>query len=129
MHGNQRFFYCKHCGNLVGMLHSSGVPIICCGEPMTELQANTQEASLEKHVPDVKVEGRRVQVQVGSIPHPMGAEHHIAWVYMQTNKGGQRHMLTLDKEPVTEFALDDGEEPVAVYAYCNLHSLWKKSLE
>ncbi|MEG3041808.1 MAG: desulfoferrodoxin, partial [Clostridium sp.] len=31
----QKFFVCKHCGNMVGMIHSSGVPMICCGEKMT----------------------------------------------------------------------------------------------
>lgn len=127
-HGDQRFFYCKHCGNLIGMIHSAGVPVVCCGEPMTELHANTSDAAQEKHVPEVIVENGRVKVQVGSTPHPMVQEHHIAWVYLQTSKGGQRKMMTLNADPKMEFAVTEDEEPVAVYAYCNLHSLWKKEL-
>ena len=50
-----KFFVCRHCGNMVGMIHSSGVPMICCGEKMTALTANTVDASQEKHVPVIAV--------------------------------------------------------------------------
>lgn len=123
-----KFYRCKHCGNLVGMIHASGVPIICCGEPMELIQANSVEASLEKHIPAVEVEGDRVNVKVGSLPHPMLSEHHIAWVYLQTEKGGQRKCLEVGAAPETCFALSCGDKPVAVYAYCNLHGLWVKQL-
>lgn len=127
-HGDMHFFYCKHCGNLIGVIHHSGVPIICCGEPMTALNANTADAAQEKHVPAVTVEGSRVSVSVGSMPHPMADEHHISWVYLQTDRGGQRKMLTIGGDPKVEFAITQDEHPVAAYAYCNLHSLWKKDL-
>ena len=44
-----KFYVCKHCGNLVGIINNSGVPMICCGEPMSELVANTEDAAVEKH--------------------------------------------------------------------------------
>ena len=77
---NVKFFICRHCGNQVEMIHDAGVPVICCGEPMEELKANTVDASLEKHVPAVTVEGDTVKVQVGSAVHPMLEEHHIEWI-------------------------------------------------
>ena len=120
-----KFYVCKHCGNLVGMIHASDVPMICCGEPMTELVPNTTDASQEKHVPVVSVSGSTVTVKVGSAPHPMLAEHHIAWIYLLTEKGGQRKCLPLSGEPAAVFALAEGDKVLSAYAYCNLHGLWK----
>ena len=113
-----RFFICKHCGNLVGMINCSGVPIICCGEPMTELIPGSVDASLEKHVPVITVDGNTVTVEVGSVAHPMTEEHYIEWIYLETTNGGQ---------PKATFALTDGA-PVSAYAYCNLHGLWRKTV-
>ena len=121
-------FICKHCGNLAGLIVKSGVPMVCCGDKMTELVPNTVEASTEKHLPDVKVSGDTVSVQVGSVPHPMEAEHYIGFIYLQTEKGGQRKSLKAGDEPKAEFAVKD-DKPVAVYAYCNLHGLWKTEIK
>lgn len=122
-----RFFICNHCKNLVGMIHSSGVPIICCGEPMTELVPNTTEAATEKHLPVVAVNGNEVSVTVGSVLHPMLPEHHIEWIYLETEKGGQRKNLDPAGSPSAVFSVD-GDKPIAVYAYCNLHGLWMTKL-
>jgi superoxide reductase len=124
---NQKFYICKHCGNLIGMLHDGGVPMICCGEPMSELVANTVDASKEKHVPEVTVSGNNVEVKIGSAPHPMTEEHSIQWVYLQTQKGGQRKCLKPSDEPKATFAVTD-DKPEAVFAYCNLHGLWKTEI-
>ena len=124
----QKFYICKHCGNIVGMIRDSGVVPVCCGEPMSELKANSTDAALEKHVPDVRVEGDKVYVQVGSTPHPMKEEHYIQWVYLKTEQGGQRKCLAPDTEPKAVFSLADGDKPVAVYEFCNLHGLWVKEL-
>ena len=87
-------------------------------------RSGTVEASREKHIPVVSVDGSIVNVTVGSVEHPMLDEHSILWVYLETDKGGQRKCLDIGKAPVVTFALSD-EKPVAVYAYCNLHGLWK----
>ena len=122
-----KFYICEHCGNIVGMIHNSGVPMMCCGQKMTKLEAGVVEASHEKHIPVVTVEGNTVRVNVGSVTHPMSEEHHIAWIYLQTNRGGQRKCLAVTGAPEVTFALAD-ETPVAVYAYCNLHGLWKAEI-
>ena len=122
-----RFFVCEHCGNLIGMIHDAGVPMMCCGQKMTKLEPGTVEASVEKHLPVVEVTADAVKVTVGSVLHPMAEEHSIMWVYLQTDRGGQRKCLKVGAEPVVTFALAD-EKPLAVYAYCNLHGLWKTEL-
>lgn len=122
-----RFYVCEHCGNIVGMIHNAGVPMMCCGQKMTELVPNTVEASVEKHLPVVTFDGDLVKVEIGSTAHPMVEEHHIEWVYVQTDRGGQRKCLKVGEEPEVHFALCD-EKVVAVYAYCNIHGLWKTEI-
>lgn len=121
----QRFFICPHCGNIVAMVKDSGVPVVCCGEEMKELTPGTSDASVEKHVPVYTIEGDTVRVTVGSVPHPMQPEHFIEWVSLQTKAGNQRKALAPGQEPKVCFRLCEGDEVEAVYAYCNLHSLWK----
>ncbi len=127
MCNNSKFYICEKCGNLVGMINESGVPMVCCGQKMTKLVPGTVEASHEKHIPVAEVIGDTVKVTVGSVEHPMSAEHSILWVYLETENGGQRKCLEVGKAPVVTFALG-GEKPVAVYAYCNLHGLWKAEI-
>lgn len=124
----QKFFRCKKCGNLMGIINNSGVPIICCGEPMEELHSNTVEASTEKHIPQVSVKERLVHVKIGSVPHPMTEEHHIEFIYLQTENGGQMRCLKVESEADAMFAVLE-EKPLAAYAYCNLHGLWKVDIE
>lgn len=119
-----KFFICKHCGNLITFINDAGVPLVCCGEKMTQLVANTVDAATEKHVPVVTVEGDTVSVTVGSVEHPMTEGHYIQWIYLRTDKGFQIKYLTPDDKPTAVFQLN-GEKPVEVYEYCNLHGLWK----
>ncbi len=123
-----RFFICEHCGNMIEMVKSSGVSVVCCGKEMTELVANTVEASVEKHLPVVEVKDRIVNVKVGSVAHPMVQEHNIEWIYLETINGIQRKLLKVDSQPEMSFVLTEDDEPIAVYAYCNLHGLWKTEL-
>ena len=123
--GEKKFYICKHCGNMIGMIKSSGVNVVCCGDPMTELKPNTVEASQEKHLPVVTIEGNIVKVKVGSVEHPMTEEHHIAWIYLETEQGG----LAVGSKPGAEFALAGGDKVVGVYEYCNLHGLWLTKVE
>ena len=128
MKGNQKFFICKHCGNLVGLIDNKGAPLLCCGEKMTELVPNTIEASTEKHLPSVTVSEGGIAVQIGSVPHPMEEAHHIGFVYVETERGGQRKCLKPGEKPSLAFCFTD-DRPVAVYAYCNLHGLWKTEVK
>lgn len=119
-----RFYICRHCGNMIGMIHDSGAPIVCCGEKMEALVPNTIEASKEKHLPVIEIKDGVLSVCVGSAEHPMLPEHWIQWIYVQTDKGGQRKTLEPGDRPCVRFCLGE-DKPVAVYAYCNLHGLWK----
>ena len=113
---------------MVGLIVDKGAPLICCGEEMTELVPNTVEASAEKHLPSITVSGSTISVQIGSIPHPMTNEHNIAFVYVETEHGGQRKCLKSGEEPKLTFSFTD-DKPVAVYAYCNLHGIWKTEVK
>ena len=124
---NVKFYICPHCGNIVEMVHDAGVKLICCGQKMEELEANSVEASGEKHIPAVNMEGGIVEVKVGSVEHPMADNHWIQWVQVVTTKGVQRKHLNPGEAPKIKFLLS-GEKPLAVYAYCNLHGLWKMEL-
>ena len=124
---DKKFYICEHCGNVIEMVKDSGVPVMCCGQKMSLLEPGVVEASHEKHIPVVEVQGEKVFVNVGSVDHPMTEEHSILWVYLQTDKGGYRKNLESGKEPKAVFSLND-EKPVAVYAYCNLHGLWKSEI-
>ena len=128
MKGKQKFYYCEQCGNMIGLIEDKGVPMMCCGEEMKELVPNTTEASEEKHLPSVSIEGDTITVSVGSSPHPMEEEHHITFVYVETQRGGQRKNLEIGEEPKLSFCFTD-DKPLAVFAYCNLHGLWKTDLE
>ena len=119
------FYRCPVCGQIVAIVKGTGVPIICCGKPMQKIEAGTTDASVEKHVPVYEVKGNTVTVTVGSVEHPMLPEHYIEWIALKTKAGNQRKALKPGDAPKACFAICEGDEVEAVYAYCNLHSLWK----
>lgn len=121
----QKFYICETCGNIIAKVKDSGVPVVCCGKPMKEIVPGTTDAAVEKHVPVYEVEGNIVRVKVGSVEHPMVEEHYIEWISLQTKQGNQRKILKPGDKPEVCFALCEGDEIEAVYAYCNLHSLWR----
>ena len=120
-----KFYRCAHCGQMIAIVKKTGVPVICCGEPMQEIIPGTTDAATEKHVPVFSVRCGKVNVTVGSVEHPMTAEHYIEWIALQTKQGNQRKALKPGDEPKACFSICSGDEVEAVYAYCNLHSLWK----
>lgn len=128
MRGEQKFFMCRHCGNLVGMVFNAGVSIICCGEPMEELTPNRAVVPSSKHLPEVTVNGNRVTVSIDNVDHPMSAEHFIEWIYVETERGGQRKNLFPGEEAQVVFTLEE-DKALAVFAYCNKHGLWKTMME
>ncbi len=123
-----KFYKCMHCGNIAIKVFDSGVPLVCCGEPMVELVADTQDASLEKHVPAVTIEGNRVHVNVGSVDHPMEEQHYIQFICLVKQDSYDIHPLKPGDAPHCDFFLGEGEKPVAVYEFCNIHGLWKTEL-
>lgn len=121
----QKFYRCRHCGQIIAKVKETGVPVICCGEAMSEIIPGTVEASVEKHIPVYEVKGNKVLVNVGSVEHPMVAEHYIEWVSLQTKQGNQRKLLKAGDKPTVCFSICEGDVVEAVFAYCNLHGLWR----
>ena len=120
-----KYYICERCGNIITKVKDSGVPVMCCGQRMAELVPGTTDAAVEKHVPAYEVRENKVYVTVGEVEHPMLPQHYIEWVALETNQGCQRKALQPEQEPKVCFSLCEGEEVAAVYAYCNLHGLWK----
>ena len=132
-----KFYLCKRCGNLADLVAGGKVTPACCGEPMAELVPNTVEASKEKHLP-VVVQGCVCEcecackgcltIEVGSVPHPMEEAHHIVFIAVETRDGARRKMLAPGAAPKAGACCCD-DPPVAAYAYCNLHGLWKVDIQ
>lgn len=116
------FFRCKHCGNLVALINNGGGTLVCCGDEMTELEANTSDGAKEKHVPEVTKEDGKIKVTVGSVLHPSLPEHYIQWIALAADDKVQFKYLEPGQEPKAEF---EEVETGTVYEYCNLHGLWK----
>lgn len=127
------FYRCPHCGNVIVKTVDSGVPVICCGEPMQELVPKTSEEFMEKHLPVVsrncKVSSQdcSLTVQVGSVEHPMVPEHSIQFVCLESQHGFRIAWLEPGMKPQVKFC-NCNDNPVAVYEYCNLHGLWKTDI-
>lgn len=120
-----KFYKCVHCGQIVAIVKDTGLPLSCCGDEMREIKPGTVDASIEKHVPVYEIKDGKVMVSVGTMAHPMEDNHYIEWIAIQTKNGNQRKELKPGMEPKACFAICDGDEIEAVYAFCNLHSLWK----
>lgn len=120
-----KFYVCKICGNIIAYAYDAGVKVVCCGEEMQEMVAGTVDASKEKHVPEIIVEGNLVTVKVGAVEHPMEEKHYTTFIALETKNGNQRKVLKPHDKPEATFALVDGDEVIAAYEHCNLHGLWK----
>lgn len=122
------FYRCSICGNLVNIIENSGVSMVCCGQDMDLLTANTTDASTELHVPFITIVDKHLHVQIGEKPHPQTSEHHIAWIAVVQGNSMQRVDLSPDgKTPAAKFSIRG--KKATVYAYCNLHGLWKAEKE
>jgi len=116
-------YRCALCGNLVEVLHGGEGELVCCGQPMSLLVANSVDAAKEKHVPVlVKVEGG-ITVKVGSVAHPMTEAHFIEFIELVADGVVYRRTLKPGDAPEAFFAV--GGQQVSARAYCNLHGLWR----
>ena len=120
-----KFYICAHCGNIITKIKDAKVPVVCCGEKMKEIIPGTVDASREKHVPVYVVDGNKVCVSVGAVEHPMAPEHYIEWIVLKTKEEIRYKYLKPGDAPKACFAIADGDEVEEVFAYCNIHSLWK----
>ncbi len=121
------FYRCSICGNIVGKIEDNGVELICCGKAMDKLEANVVDAAKEKHVPVAEVDGDTITVKVGSVEHPMIDAHYIQWICVMSGDRVQRVSLAPGQEPKAIFVVPESGE-VDIYEYCNLHGLWKTTI-
>lgn len=118
-------YKCEFCGRIIDELTAGAGTLVCCDHPMQKLEPGTSDGAVEKHVPVFEIAGNKVSVVVGSVEHPMVDEHYIEWIAIETTTGIQRKYLKPSEAPKAEFVLADGESVIEVYAYCNLHGLWR----
>ena len=126
MKENVRFYKCKNCGNVIGLIHGNSENIRCCGEEMELLHANSTDAATEKHVPVYEVDGNEIVVRVGEVEHPMEEEHYIMWIAQVSENRTERVRLHPGQATETRFPYIKGS---VIYGYCNKHGLWKKEVE
>jgi len=120
------FYKCEICGNIVGLIKNGGGQLVCCGSPMKKLEPNTTEAAVEKHIPVAVRKDGKIYVEVGSVLHPMIQTHYIEWIAIVGDNGTERISLSPGDEPKAVFC---DKKNVDVYAYCNLHGLWKAEIK
>ena len=119
-----QIYKCLVCGNIVEIIHTGVGQLVCCGQPMELQVEKNEDEGAEKHVPVVESVGDKVLVKIGSVEHPMIAEHYIEWIELITKARTYHKTLTPGEKPFAEFTIN--EEIVEVRCYCNVHGLWKK---
>ncbi len=126
MNNDMKIYVCPICGNVIEVIDGNGKALMCCGNPMKEMVANTVDAATEKHIPVYEKNGDKIEVCVGEVEHPMEKEHYIAWIAQVADNNIIRVCLEPGQEPKATFPYVKG---ATLYAYCNKHGLWKKEIE
>ena len=120
-----KLFKCNKCGNIIYAINDKCEGITCCGEDVKLLKAGIVDAAKEKHIPVVSINNNIVEVNIGEVDHPMTEDHYIEFILLETSKGVRINNLNPGDKPHTSFVLEENEELLNTYAYCNLHGLWK----
>lgn len=115
-------YKCEICGNIVEMLHGGAGALTCCNEKMVRLTENTVDAAQEKHVPVIEIGADSIKVKVGSVAHPMLAEHSIEWIELIADGKVYRQNLKPGDAPEATFPVI--AKQVTAREHCNLHGLW-----
>lgn len=121
----RELYYCEICGNVVEVVNAGKPALVCCGEPMKKLEAQTKDSSVEKHVPYVESHGDSVTVKIGqNESHPMIEKHYIKFIEVLTKDKVFRAELNPGDEPKATFPVKK-EEITEAREWCNIHGLWK----
>ncbi|UCH89675.1 MAG: desulfoferrodoxin [Thermoplasmata archaeon] len=119
-------YKCEVCGNIVEVVHNGAGELVCCGKPMVLQQEKSEDQGQEKHLPVVEKTDSGVMVKVGSVAHPMEAEHYIEWIEVVTESGAFRKFLKPGDTPEAQF---DCVDPITIVrSYCNIHGLWSTKM-
>ena len=119
------WYKCEICGNIVAVVNAGAGELVCCGQSMNELQPKSVgDEGYEKHVPIVNIDGDKVHVKIGEIPHPMEEKHHLQVVQIIRDGvvvEGKRLYPGHDTEITFHLPDHDG---IKVRTLCNIHGLW-----
>ena len=121
-----KFYKCPVCGNIIEVIYGDVSRVKCCNQPLVLLNANTEDAALEKHVPVYEIDNNEIIVKVGETIHPMEEKHYITFITLVTDNNVIRYDLKPSDEPIVRFPY---VKDSIIYEYCNLHGLWKKEVE
>ena len=130
----KEIYKCLVCGNIVEVLHGGAGQLVCCGQAMQLMAAQTKDQGYEKHLPVIEEMAAKVcqgkdgyKIKIGAMAHPMVAEHYIEWIEIDTRDGksGKKFLKPGDL-PEAEFYTRIGV--TGVRAYCNVHGLWELKL-
>ena len=122
-----KIYVCKKCGNVILKLEDKSEALVCCGEKMTLVEANTTEAATEKHLPVYEIKDGMINIKVGEVEHPMTDEHYISFIILASDDKYMIKKLTAGDKPEASFPYDKSYNKI--YAYCNLHSLWLSEIK
>jgi len=120
----RELYRCEICGNVVEIAHEGAPSLVCCGQPMGKLEAKTEDAGLEKHVPVIEDADCGILVKVGSVEHPMEEKHFIKFIEVLTKDKVLRAELKPGQKPEACFCASK-DDVVEVREFCTVHMLWK----
>ena len=116
---------CKECGMIMEVV-SLGKECGAAKPEVEVLEAKTQDAATEKHVPYIEERENGYLVKVGKeAKHPMLEAHYIEFIELIIDGDKlYRKYLNPGDEPEAFFEIAKGKDVVA-REYCNIHGLWK----
>lgn len=116
---------CKECGMIMEVV-SLGKECGVAKPEVEVLEAKTQDAATEKHVPYIEERENGYLVKVGKeAKHPMLEAHYIEFIELIIDGDKlYRKYLNPGDEPEAFFEIAKGKDVIA-REYCNIHGLWK----
>jgi superoxide reductase len=119
-----QIYKCNVCGKIIEILNSGNPETDCCGQAMELLEPKAKETEgKEKHVPVIEKTDNGYKIKVGSVPHPMLAEHYIQWIEIIADGISYKTFLKPGMAPEAEFCVK--AEKITARIYCNVHGLWQ----
>ena len=126
MNKKVNYYKCPVCGNIIEVLNGDIKRVKCCNKDLELLVANNTDAALEKHIPVYEIDNNEIIVKVGENIHPMEEKHYIMWISLVTDDRVIRVELKAGNKPIIRLPY---VKDAIIYEYCNLHGLWKNTVE
>ena len=114
------FKKCAKCGALVEVLKDctcENCGIVCCGEKLVDVELNSKDFSVEKHLPEWEVKDNTIFVTVN---HVMEDDHYIEWIACYNKSGKVVKHLKPGQEAKVSF---EYEKDSTILSYSNKHGL------